>query len=303
VKFCLLAERGVLADQAILLCRSIRHFAGRYASAHITVISPRRERRPHREQIEILEVLGVDYVELELDRPVPEYGPSYRVLALAWCAERYGSDILVQLDSDTVFLGEPDIRTEEAGAAARPVDVTGMCSAGPDDPFDAIWQRMAKLCRVDLDAMPMLQTTVDKRRVRASYNAGLLFGPSKLYPLVAEFLVKILRDEIRPYPSLQGGIRSGAGQVSPEGSQFWGTSQAAISLALTAMNMSMRILGQDHNVPVHMLDEFSEPLLRVTHLHYHWMFAADSVDRVLQHLNIFVTADQRNWLVGAINRM
>jgi hypothetical protein len=167
------------------------------------------------------------------------------------------------------FSENPIFERGEAGAAASPVDVTGMCSAGPDDPYDAIWQRMAKLCRVDLDAMPMLQTTVDKRRVRANYNAGLLFGPSKLYPLVAEFLVNILRDEIKPYPTLKGGIKSGAGPVSPEGSQFWGTSQAAISLALAAMNMPIRILGQDHNVPVHMLDEFSEPLLRVTHLHYH----------------------------------
>jgi hypothetical protein len=232
VEFCLLAERGVLVDQAILLCQSIRHFAGRYASAYITVISPRSERRPHRKEIEILEALGANYVELELVSPVPEYGPSFRVLALAWCAERCRSDVLVQLDSDTVFLAEPDIQLGEAGAAARPVDVSGMCSAGPDDPFDAVWQRMAKLCRVDLDALPMLLTTVDKRRVRASYNAGLIFGSSRLYPLVAEFLVRILRDEVRPYASLRDRIQSGAGPVSLEGSQFWGTSQAAISLAL-----------------------------------------------------------------------
>lgn len=300
VEFCLLAESGVLIDQAILLCRSIRHFGGRYASAHITVISPRKERRPFREQIKALGLLGAEYFELDLRSLAPEYGPSFRVLALAWCAERSGPETLVQLDSDTVFLAEPDI---QAGVAARPVDATGMCSAGPHDPFEAVWKRMAKLCDVDLDAIPFLVTTIDQRRVRASYNGGLVIGPRKLFPVVNEFLLRILHDGVRPFSSSKRGFQAGAGPVSREGAQFWGTSQAAISLALAAMNIPARILSRDHNAPLHMLNDFSEPLLCPVHLHYHWMFAAKKFGRLLGHKNLCLLHSQKVWLAEAVDRM
>jgi hypothetical protein len=302
VEFCLLAENGALADQAVLLCQSIRHFAGKYASASVTVISPRKERRPSREHILALERSGAEYVELSLVSPEPEYGTSFRVLALAWCAERSGAEILVQLDSDTIFLGEPDIRTGETGMAARPVDATGMCSSGPDDPFDAVWKRIAALCNVDLEAIPFLLTTIDRRRVRASYNGGLIVAPRNIYPIVSDFFLRILHEGVRPFASSKHGLQAGSGPVSAEGFKFWGTSQAAISMALAATNMPIRILDHDHNVPVHMMDEFSGPVRCPIHLHYHWMFAAaNTASQVLQHKNLVLSTDQRTWLAAAID--
>jgi hypothetical protein len=262
------------------------------------VISPRKKCRPPGKHVRALEQLDVDYVELDLVSPAPDYGPSFRVLALAWCAERSGPAILVQLDSDTVFVGEPDI---QAGVAARPVDVTGMCSAGPNDPFEAVWIKMADLCDVDLDAIPHLLTTVDRRRVRANYNAGLIIGPRNLYPVVSDFFLRILRDGVRPFAAWKKGFRAGAGPVSAEGAQFWGTSQAAISLALAATNTPVRMLGRDHNVPVHMLDDFSEPLLRPVHLHYHWMFTAGTAEQVLKHKKLGLSTDQKSWLGAAVD--
>lgn len=44
VEFALVAESGVLERQAIILCESIRKFAGKYADSPITVISPRSDR-------------------------------------------------------------------------------------------------------------------------------------------------------------------------------------------------------------------------------------------------------------------
>jgi hypothetical protein len=105
--------------------------------------------------------------------------------------------------------------------------------------------------------------------VRASYNGGLVIAPRKLYPVISDFFLRIVQDGVRPFASLKESFQIGAGWVSREGAQFWGTSQAAISLALTATNTPLRILDRDHNVPVHMLDDFSEPVLGPIHIDYH----------------------------------
>src|ERR1035441_1162858 len=48
VEFCVLVEAGALEAQALLLCSSIRTFAGAYSSAAIVAVSPRPSRRPVR---------------------------------------------------------------------------------------------------------------------------------------------------------------------------------------------------------------------------------------------------------------
>src|SRR5260370_20328782 len=81
--FFLIAERGILEAQAVLLCQSIRKFAGAWSKSPITVISPRRNCRPCTETSRKLARLDVEDLELRLPSPCPGYGPSFRVLAAA----------------------------------------------------------------------------------------------------------------------------------------------------------------------------------------------------------------------------
>ena len=48
---------------------------------------------------------------------------------------QYYDDGLVQLDSDAIFVAQPELNLGEASAAARPVDHKGMCTTGAGDPF------------------------------------------------------------------------------------------------------------------------------------------------------------------------
>jgi hypothetical protein len=138
-EFFLIAEAGVLEVQALLLCRSIRRFGCRYSSAAITVVSPRASRRPSRATLRELNVLGAEYLALDIHSPCPAYGPSFKVLVAAHIARRPGPPIVVQLDSDTLFLGEPNFSLTGVDAAARPVDVKGMCTSGWSSPGTRAW--------------------------------------------------------------------------------------------------------------------------------------------------------------------
>src|SRR3982074_3770036 len=83
VEFVVNAESGILEAQALLLCESIRRFAGRYAGSTITVVSPRPDRRPSASSVRAFAALRAEFRELDIEVRCPDYGPSYKVLALA----------------------------------------------------------------------------------------------------------------------------------------------------------------------------------------------------------------------------
>lgn len=296
VEFCCLAEAGILEQQALLLCESIRRFAGRYADARLTVISPRAARRPATGTVDRLRELKAQYVTLDLLSPTPEYGPSYKTLALGWCARQAGPDILVQLDSDTVFLGEPDFALNGHAALARPVDVKGMCSRGPGDGFEPIWQRMCAACGVDIETLGYVRSTVDNQLLRASFNGGLIAARRHVFQIVAQCFLRIAACGIRPFAHTTKGMRSGSGPVSIAGHEMWGTTQAAISLAVAKLAGTVGILDAGANVPLHMMDDLDTQPMSVVHLHYHWLFEADRDSNPAFDSRLGLPPEQMAWL-------
>jgi hypothetical protein len=296
VEFCLLAERGNLERQALLLCESIRQWCGRYASAPITVISPRRDRRPSSRSRQRFAELGAQYSELALESPTPQYGPSFRVLALASRSRQPGPRILVQLDSDTIFLDEPDLELGSHDAAARPVDLVGMCSTGAGDPREKLWQDMCRANGVELGALPYVHTTVGHRRVRASYNSGLFIASRGAYSLVEECFRNIVAADLRPFRGALEGMPTGAEFVTAQGLEMWGTSQAAISIASAKAGISIRVLDAAHNVPLHLLDSLDAVPARIVHLHYHWLFDNPLEPNPALDGRLHLTPAQGDWL-------
>jgi hypothetical protein len=260
------------------------------------VISPRVGRRPSAHSRRRFAELGVRYSEVSLHSPTPEYGPSFRVLALAWQARQQGPAVLVQLDSDTVFLDEPDLGLGGHVLAARPVDTTGMCSRGPGHARETLWEKMCAVNNVDVDAMPYVHTTVGHERVRANYNGGLVVARRDLYVLIEECFEKIVADDLRPFRGAGTGMRTGAEMVSPKGVEMWGTSQAAISIALTKMKTSARILDPGHNIPLHLFGSLDLPADRIVHLHYHWLFDDPSEPNPALDGRLHLRPIQRDWL-------
>ena len=298
MEFCLLIEEGPLERQAIALAKSIRTFAGRYSNSVITVVSPRPDRRPATNAVRTLERLNANYLELDIQSPIPEYGPSFKALALAEIERRSGPAILIQIDSDTLFCAEPDFLLGDSLAAARPVDHKGMCSSGLDDPMEAIWQRLASVTDISLEDFPRVETAASKQQVRASYNGGLLVvrRPFGIYQLAADLFRNIIAADIRPFRGASRAVPSGTGLVTGIASEFWGTTQVAFSLAMAKLGRTVSILSPDHNIPLH-LDDVMMPS-RPRHLHYHGVFSLPEAawSRSASRIILLCSLDFQGWL-------
>ena len=279
VEFVLIAEAGILEAQALLLCESIRCFAGSYSRSRITAVSPRSSRRPSPSTIDRFGQLGVDYLPIEVDSCCPQYGTSYRIHSLAHAERRSGPPVIIQLDSDAIFIAEPDFSLGTCSAAARPVDSKGMCTTGPGDPFDAYWRQLCALAGVDYEHLPIVRTSVDGLAVRASYNGGLIAAKrtSGLFQRTEDIFRKLVAANMKPWAGAEPTYSTGTGILQGGATAFWGTSQAAFSLAATAGNHSVRLLPATHNFPLHNFNPATAPdPARLVHIHYHGLFNEES---------------------------
>jgi hypothetical protein len=281
VEFVLIAEAGILEAQALLLCESIRCFAGVYSRSHITVISPRSARRPSAATLHKLDQLHAEYLPIEIDSCCPEYGTSYRVHSLAHAERRAGPPVMVQVDSDTIFIDEPDFSLNDFSAAARPVDDKGMCTTGAGDAFDGYWRQLCTLAHVDYDSLPIVATTIRNQAVRASYNGGLVAVKRAcgLFQRTDDIFEQLVAARMQPWTPSGPTISTGTGVLHGAATAYWGTSQAAFTLAAAAGRHSVRLLPDTHNFPLHMLDQLtvSNPE-RLIHIHYHGLFSAGCAD-------------------------
>jgi hypothetical protein len=281
LEFVAIAESGILESQALLLCQSIRLFSGSFSKCRISVISPRSDRRPSRRFLKTIEKLAVRYVPMETDSPCPEYGPSMRVFALAQFEKQAQAESMVFLDSDTIFIREPRLELGMASAGVRPVDVKGMCTCGPEDPKDAYWRQLCRICEVDYARVPYVTTTVDLCRVKASYNGGLqvVRKTAGIWQRTADFFLRSVRADLRPWKGSGLDVRSGSGQVGIAGSEFWGSSQACLSLAFWSADIAIMTLEPTLNFPLHLLesmpkDQRETSLDKLSHLHYHHLLSS-----------------------------
>src|SRR5881227_86992 len=128
VGFIACIEGGVLEAQALLLFDSIRRYAGRFRDCSLYALSPRAGHAISTDARRRLDELGAVYVDTVLNTECPEYGSANRVAAAAHIEDTRPHEILVVLDSDTLFLREPSefILPPEVDVAVRPVDLKGM---------------------------------------------------------------------------------------------------------------------------------------------------------------------------------
>lgn len=163
--------------ELILLARSIRAFGGWLAGSPLWVFFPQQLPLTARTQA-ALKAVGVEL------RPFPAPGEA---LAFPFAAKAFaageaealafkkGADLLVWMDPDTLLIQPPEefILEPDRQLGCRPVQlalISSLYDEPPDDFWNAIYQRLG----VDPRAVFAVETTVDRRRIRANFNAGLL---------------------------------------------------------------------------------------------------------------------------------
>ncbi|HBL31215.1 MAG TPA: hypothetical protein DD490_30685 [Acidobacteria bacterium] len=274
IVFVICVEANRLEPQARLLCESLRTFGGRYRDAPILAVSPRPSLALDHFARKRLEALGVTVIVESLNETDSPYGTINRIVAGAWAEASTSQPYLVLLDTDTVFVGEP--RFVRADVGVRPVDVKGAATSGPDDPLDAYWSRLCAFGGIDLERLPFLSTTIDRVPIRASYNGGFTVVRRDLRILQAtrRIFFASLAENLRPRPGIELEVVASTGAVGRVASEWWGSSQAALSIAIWSRTSDVHVYGEGYNIPLHSLlgPERSWPLrTRPVLLHYHYL--------------------------------
>ncbi|HLL76604.1 MAG TPA: hypothetical protein VK421_15225 [Pyrinomonadaceae bacterium] len=309
VGFVACIEGGALEAQTLLLFDSIRRYAGRFSGCQLYALSPRPGNPISAGGRRRLDELGAEYVDEPLNTECPEYGTANRVAAGAHVEGTRRHEILVILDSDTLFLREPSelLLAPGVDVAVRPVDVKGISSTGPADPCDLYWRELCRRGGADYGRLPWTDSFVDRRRIKAHYNGGLVAvrGGLGILTRCAQIFFESVRRGLRPN-SDRGSFRAGAGWVQPAAANMWGSGQAALAVAIWNTTSRVRELPPTYNYPLHQHDGVDRALARkvfprLVHVHYHWLFAPDALaSNPLFGRRGPLSAAQKDWLSSAI---
>ncbi|MGH0034789.1 MAG: hypothetical protein ACQGVK_07145 [Myxococcota bacterium] len=255
--FVACVEPGRLEAQGVMLFESIRAFAGRFAGAPILSFQPREPEPLARATRDALRRLEVEHRVEPLNREFAAIPVANKLFATAWAEAHLDVDVVVFLDSDTFFCGEPAelALSPDTAAAVRPANKKNVASSGPDDRKDGYWQKVYALCGVP--EPPFVETTVDRQRVRAYWNAGLMaFRRSEG---LAERWLACFRSLLEANHLPYNGVKN--------------ADQVALAAALASVAERVDVLDPRYNYPLPKRAQLPEPwrdapLEALRHVHY-----------------------------------
>ncbi len=302
-------EAGVLEAQSLLLYESIRQFTGVFSQCPIYAISPRTGYTVSPETKRCLERLSVEYIDIALTSGYDFYPQSNKAFAAGYIEEKAQHEILVHLDSDTLFLSEPKQfwLPKHIDVGVRPVDVKGICTSGTMDEFDRYWHLLCQTCNVNYDCLPWLETVVDRINVKACYNGGLsvVRANKGIFRQWQENFVISMRQGLEPRTE-EISITTATGTLQSKGSRVFNSIQSTLSLAIWGLTEKVQIFAPSYNYPLHLHDQIPPGIKAnnaqdLIHVHYHWMFNSGhlEVNPLLQsefHLDDRIHA----WLIERI---
>jgi hypothetical protein len=135
---------------------------------------------------------------------------------------------------------------------------------------------------------------------KASYNGGFVVvrRTAGIFQQTESFFVQSVQAGLRPHRNRNFQEMTGHGVVTGIEAEFWGSSQACLSLAIWGRNLSVRILPPTHNFPLHnegYVAEFGtqEPLVAI---HYHHLFGGDQSHNPLLKGRLNVPSACLDWL-------
>lgn len=167
-------ESGMLEPLTLRMVESLRRFGGRFANLEVIAVTPRSTPVLTRETHRRMEELGIKHLRVFPDNPYVWHHYMNKAEAIAAVESRVTTEAIAWIDSDILFLREPNGLELPPGvdfiASAPDAGVIG--SGGVTDPNDPFWERSAALIGRVADDLPWLQTG-DGHRIRFYWNAGL----------------------------------------------------------------------------------------------------------------------------------
>ena len=175
--FAFMQAYGGDERESLLLARSLRTFGGEMANHPLWLMMPQKLQQFSESTRQALRELDVQVHRFEVPEEALKFPFGGKVYAAA-AAEALAStqaDILVWMDSDTLFMGEPAkfLLGENINLGYRPVMLKNI-STLYDEPLNAFWNFIYERCETPVEHIFPMLTTVDGVHIRPQFNAGIM---------------------------------------------------------------------------------------------------------------------------------
>ena len=122
------------------MVESLRRHGGRWAQTPVWAITPRFGPSLSRATLRKFAELNVEYRVIRERHPYQWFGMWNKMAALTHVEANTESEYVAFIDSDVLFVGEPDrLVSADFSACVHPTKHLG--TSGPDDPNEALWAR------------------------------------------------------------------------------------------------------------------------------------------------------------------
>jgi len=174
ITFVCCVDSGWLEAQTVRMIESLRRWGGRFANAPIVAVTARFGFPLSQKTRQIFEKYDVEYVHFWAKHEYTWLPFVNKPNALIAVEERSTTEFIGWLDSDLLFLGEPDqlILNEGEDFVACAAD-KNVGTSGPGDPFDPYWREIGKVVGIDIDDLPWVTAEMEEKLIRLYWNSGI----------------------------------------------------------------------------------------------------------------------------------
>lgn len=175
--FAFMQAYGGDERESLLLAHSLRTFGGKLANQPLWLMMPQNLEQVSESTYQALEKLGVQVHRFEVPEEALKFPYGCKVYAAA-AAESLAStqaDVLVWMDSDTVYASEPSdlILGENISLGYCPVMLKNISSLY-SEPVNSFWDFIYERCATPEEHIFPMLTTVDRVQIRPQFNAGMM---------------------------------------------------------------------------------------------------------------------------------
>ena len=259
ITFVCCVESGALEAQTVRMVESLRRWGGKFADAPLIAVTPRFSPPLSYQTLKTFEQFNVEYLHFQAKSQYSWFKYLNKPYALVAVEERSTSEFIGWLDSDLLFLGEPDqfILKDGEDCVACASDKT-IGSTGPGDPFEPYWKEICQAVGIDIEDLPWVTTEMEGIRIRLYWNSGV-------------FVYR--RKTSLAQHHLQVSLQLLNERIANHNAGIFFTDQVALGLAMVKMGLSWRTLPYSHNYTMSPLihDQWykQEQLKEARIVHYH----------------------------------
>lgn len=236
ITFVCCVDSGWLEAQTVRMIESVRRWGGRFANAPIVAVTARFGFPISQQTRRIFEKFDVEYIHFWAEHPYTWMPFLNKPNALFAVEQRTTSEFIGWLDSDLLFLTEPDLLILNEGedfvacAADKNVGTSGL-----NDPYDPYWREICQVIGINIDDLPWVTTEMEGKPIRLYWNSGI-FVYRRSTNFAKHYLENCLKlIDARLVPNVPGKFQIGINE------------QTALGFTMFKEQLRWRALPYSHN--------------------------------------------------------